>query len=254
MWYEWTLGALFFLILFAFLRQFRASLAFYKQRTVDALFALEPELEAINNEDHERRNIGGMMVVFESNSQYQGDTLMPAAAFGLGSIKGVENLIQLALKQQIMIESVLLQSKEVVLQLKNLTRNKLPFSILKGQVFEHKKYQLFSSMVAAQDVHTQLNPGSSLELRVSAFRLNKNLKTPSGQRGNLTVFEVSNDRFANEDELAAQIDQNYREYKHQQSEKRAITYEYSRRRRFRLGFLLVALGVLLLVYVLPYFL
>ena len=254
MWYEWVFGFLFFLILFAYLRQFRASLAFYKQHTDDALFALEPELEMINNDGYELRNIGGMIVVFESNSQYKSETMLPAAAFGLGSINRVDSLVKLAMDQQLKIDQVLLHSKGVVLKLHNLTRQRLPFCILKGQVFEHKKYQLASSMVADQDVHSHLNPGSSLELRISALRLNRNLRYPEDQPGNVAIFKVVDDHFTNEDNLAELIERNIRVYKKDQSEKNAITYEYGRRRRFRLGFLLIALFVLVIIYFLPYFL
>lgn len=127
------------------------------------------------------------------------------------------SLVNFVLSGDIQIERVILDTvKEelndqqfiVFVILTNQSEEEIEFNIPKGQVFENKFPDDFSQNLVASDDYRQviISPNEKKNVRVEAYCLNKNLPPPTGNIGNLTIFELRNKNFVTQAQLWNMVD------------------------------------------------
>jgi hypothetical protein len=134
-----------------------------------------------------------------------GNPIIPASTI-FRPITDSKSLVHLVLANQIRVDTVTLRGRsssspklsntphEVLLKLTNTSDARIETSVPKGQVFENKVAGTgFQNLVAAGDHLIHLNPGESKYFYLAGYCLNANLKSPSGQDGNMTPISVKFD-------------------------------------------------------------
>jgi hypothetical protein len=89
-----------------------------------------------------------------------------------------------------------------VLSIENLTDQDIEFVIPKGQVFENQESKTGrQNLAAANEQRERLAARSSFDLMVEAHCINRELRPPSNNQGNVTIFKIRNNKFEGQTEL-----------------------------------------------------
>jgi hypothetical protein len=162
--------------------------------------------------EYETHHIGGARVLVETAP---GATREEVAVI-FDQVKDKVALVNRALDGKVKIEEVKLLTVEpegperefaVMLKVRNLTGGELRLRIPKGQVFEHKQPEKKKQNLAAanEDFIVLKRPDGPdsppVPITIKALCLNKGFPLPDGHPGNVTIFEVRNKNFINQDQL-----------------------------------------------------
>jgi len=180
----------------------------YERIIEKKLSSKDERIKTIKSNNLEQINIGGLIFILQTNSQYNKEKVFFPEAIGFKKVDGKNALVNLAIDGKIEIKSVTLNKgddkniHEVEIQLNNLTNEKCRVEIEKGQVFENKRYDddtqnLASSMFLQYD----LEPNQSRTINFTAYCLNRKMALPNGKHGNITFYSLSNKKFESGDQL-----------------------------------------------------
>jgi hypothetical protein len=165
---------------------------------------------AVLQRRYESVNIGGAVVLIQTlrNGESDEDVRDEEIAVLFDRVKDKDALVNVALAGRVLINEVKLNTInverhefEVVMLIKNLTSRDVVVNIPQGQVFENKE-QVKRQNLAALRAETKTIPASaSRQFRVRALCMNKGFDEPRGSLGNITIFELKNKRFINQQQL-----------------------------------------------------
>lgn len=177
----------------------------------------DKDLKQIEDENLGYRNIGGMIAVLKTNSQFTNREVLHPEFIGFKKVKRKDALVNLAKQGKLSIQKVSLQDStdwdyyDVILTLKNNTENHINFTIPKGQIFENKDINLKNQNLTAKEEESLfLDAFQENDFTIKSFCLNEKLLEPTeeGNDGNVTIFEVSEKNFKTQRELWDNISKN----------------------------------------------
>ncbi len=144
------------------------------------------------------------------------DTPIEEVALIFSQIKDKIALVNLALKGTVNIDDVRLitidpkppnRTFEVRIKVRNQTPREVRVKIPKGQIFENKNVATRRQNLAAAGEDIITIPASTdsspsiVEIKIKALCINKGFDPPAGDLGNITIFELTNNKFLTQNEL-----------------------------------------------------
>jgi hypothetical protein len=128
-----------------------------------------------------------------------------------------DSLVNLVLSNRLKVNAIVMKGRsanvksstvsehEVALEVENFSNDIIETLIPKGQVFENKKSgSAFQNLVNAENYRVTLNPRQKIQVYLPGHCLNRDLKSPTGQKGNITPIAV-NFEFTNQNSVWAQV-------------------------------------------------
>lgn len=168
--------------------------------------------DKVLKKEYESINIGGAVVLLQTAPNASNEEV----ALIFSQIKDKIALVNLALNGTVKIENVRLitinpkpphRKFEVWVTVRNQTHRAVKVKIPKGQIFENKNSITRRQNLAAAGEDIIRIPASSdsspstVVIKIEALCINKGFDPPAGDLGNITIFELSNNRFITQDEL-----------------------------------------------------
>jgi|GEM_PF-1949039 len=189
---------------------------FFEVAKTTALLS-DKDLKQIEDSNLENQNIGGLIALLKTNSQFTNREVLHPKFIGFKKVERKDALVNLAREGKLSIQKVRLQKStdwdfyEVVLTLKNNTEDGISFIIPKGQIFENKDINIeYQNLTAKDDETCFLDAFQDNDFFIKSFCLNEKLSPPTevGNDGNVTIFEVGEKRFKTQRELWDTISKN----------------------------------------------
>ena len=186
-------------------------------------------LEDGQRKKYESANIGGATVLFQTLPHLSKNNLEGVAVI-FRQVQDKDALVNVALAGKVLIRSVMLITEDsnpkhrklgVQIVVQNQTAKAVKIVIPRGQVFEHKQLMKKQNL-AAESEHVITIPAPKgrnspyVAIKIPALCINKGLDLPRDSLGNITIFELSNSKFLDQEDLWDWINQRINEEENSQ--------------------------------------
>ncbi|HXQ34598.1 MAG TPA: hypothetical protein VN843_11355, partial [Anaerolineales bacterium] len=165
-------------------------------------------------------NIGGAIVLFQAFPHVSRDNLESLAiskenleglAVIFRQVQDVNALVNVALAGKVRIQSVTLTTKDrdpnnpkfaVQIVVENPNPKAVEVLIPQGQVFEQKQLVEKQNLAALRGAKIRIPPLADRTIEVPAICINRGLNFPRGNLGNITIFELTNNTFVDQNDFS----------------------------------------------------